>query len=112
VTLLELTMQTTKHPGPAPASGLDHRSNDRFGIALPITMEGGDGETHDISETGLFFETGFEPPLGATIGIVLEFSLDGHDGRTRCEAEVVRVERVGTRVNVAVRLLSPLVSEQ
>lgn len=89
---------------------LDQRCGDRFGIALPVTMEDGEGETLDISETGILFETQAQsqPQVGARIALTLEYSLDGHDYRTRCEAEVVRVERVGGKVNVATRLLLPL----
>ena len=103
--------------GTAPdLSVMDQRSSDRFGIALAITMEdgAGEGETLDISETGLLFETAAEsqPQVGAKIALTLQYSMDGHDYHTRCEAEVVRVERVGRKVNVAARLLTPLVSEQ
>lgn len=90
----------------------DQRSSDRFGIALPITMEGGEGETHDISETGIFFETQCEPQVGARIDMTLQYSMDGQEYYVGCEVEVVRVERVGDKVNVAGRLLSPLFSEQ
>ena len=89
---------------------IDQRCGDRFGIALPITMEDGEGETLDISETGILFETAavLQPQVGAKISMTLEYSLDGHEFQTRCEAEVVRVERVGNVVNVATRLLTPL----
>lgn len=42
----------------------------------------------------------------------LQYSLDGHDDHMGCQADVVRVERVGEKVNVAARLRAPLVSEQ
>ena len=89
---------------------IDQRHGDRYGIALPITMEDGGGETLDISETGILFETAaaLQPQVGARISMTLEYSLDGHDFQTRCDAEVVRVERVGSVVNVATRLLTPL----
>jgi hypothetical protein len=90
----------------------DPRSGDRYGIALPITLEGGEGETHDISETGVFFETEAEPQVGDRISLTMEYFLDGHEYHTRCEAQVVRVERVGRKVNVAARLLTPLHSAQ
>lgn len=100
-------------PGALPdLNPTDQRSCDRFGIALPITMEGGEGETHDISETGIYFETGSEPAVGARIEMTLQYVMDGHEYQTRCEVEVVRVKRVGDKVNVAGRLLSPLFSEQ
>ena len=103
-------MQQTE-PGPASDSAVsDQRSGDRFGIALPITMEDGEGETLDISETGILFETAAasQPQVGARIFMTLDYSMDGHDYQTRCEAQVVRVQRVGSVVNVATRLLTPL----
>jgi PilZ domain len=99
--------------GPASnASAMDQRSSDRFGIALPITLEDGEGETLDLSETGILFETESEPQVGSRIGLTLQYSMDGQEYHMGCEAEVVRVERVGLKVNVAAKLLTPLVSEQ
>lgn len=100
---------------PHPASNMspiDQRSAERYGIALPITMEDAEGETLDISETGILFETGAEPQLGARIDMTLQYMLDGKLYHVGCEAEVVRVERVGDKVNVAAKLLTPLVSAQ
>ena len=97
---------------------MDQRGGDRFGIGLPLTMDDAgrqcEGETLDISDTGILFETAADsqPQVGALVVLTLEYSLDGQDLRTRCEAEVVRVEQVGSRVNVATRLLSPLRSAQ
>ena len=110
-------MQQPTHSSQATDVVLIHpRSGDRFGIALPVTMDGGEseGETLDISETGILYETSAEsrPKVGAKVAMTLEYSVDGQDYRMRCEAEVVRVERVGSRVNVATRLLSPLKSAQ
>ena len=107
-------MQHTEISPASDSATIDQRSGARFGIALPITMEEGEGETLDISETGILFETGSasQPQVGAKISMTLEYSMDGHDYQTRCEAEVVRVERVGAVVNVATRLLTPLHSTQ
>lgn len=87
------------------ADTIDQRVGERFGIALPITLEGGEGETHDISDSGVLFETAgeCEPQVGAKIAMTLQYSMDGH---------VVRVDRVGNRVNVAARLRSPLQTGQ
>jgi hypothetical protein len=93
-------------------SAMDQRSSERYGIALPITMEDAEGESLDISETGILFETESEPRVGARIDMTLQYTMDGHDYHMGCEAEVVRVERVGRKVNVAARLVTPLVSEQ
>jgi hypothetical protein len=105
-------MQHTDFQQASNMSQMDQRACDRFGIALPITMEDSEGETLDLSETGILFETESEPEVGSRIGMTLQYSMDGHDYHMGCEVEVVRVERVGRKVNVAARLLSPLVSEQ
>lgn len=104
-----------QHDFPHPASNMspmDQRSSERYGIALPITMEDAEGETLDISETGILFETEAEPQVGARIDMTLRYTLDGKPYHVGCEAEVVRVERVGQKVNVAAKLLTPLVSAQ
>ncbi|MCY7319074.1 MAG: PilZ domain-containing protein [Ramlibacter sp.] len=65
-----------------------------------------------MSETGILFETEAEPRVGARIDVTLRYSLDGKPYHVGCEAEVVRVERVGQKVNGAAKLLTPLVSAQ
>lgn len=101
------------HAQAANASSMDQRSSDRFGIALPITMDDDvGGQTHDISETGVLFETERESQVGDRIVMTLLYSLHGVDHQLGCEAEVVRVQRVGQKFNVAVRLLTPLLSGQ
>ena len=107
-------MQQTHSSSPSDVGLIHPRTGDRFGIALPITMEGVEGETHDISETGILFETSAdaEPQVGRRIDMTLQYSMDGRHYHTRCAAEVVRVERVGDKVNIAARLLSPLLTEQ
>ena len=89
------------------------RDSDRFGIAMPITMEDdSEGFTHDLSATGVLFEASTEPAVGARIGMKLEYMVDGHNYQLRCEGEVVRVERHGERVNVAARLVTPLFEDK
>lgn len=107
-----------QHDPPAPPSNanvMNPRSGERFGLALPITMEGMDGmedvegETLDLSESGILFETEAQPEVGATLDLTLRYCVDGQEFQHRCQAQVVRVERVGTKSNVAAQLLSPLV---
>lgn len=105
------------HSVPASALGpSDQRGGDRFGIAVPVTLDAGgvEGETLDLSETGILFETSAQAQLapGATVGLTLYHSLDGREYQTRYEVEVVRVELVGSKLNVAGRFLGPLVSGQ
>lgn len=105
-------MQQNHSEPPSRPRPADQRSSERFGIALSVTMEDHEGESLDISETGILFETDCEPQLGATIAMTLQYSVDGEDFELGCAAKVVRVERVGNKVNVAARLLAPLLSAQ
>lgn len=95
-------------PSETKAQLIDHRAAQRFGLALRLTVDGDEGVTHDLSATGLYFEsqTGYVP--GQTIEMVLEFPGITGTRKLNCEAEVVRVTPVGQGFNVAVRLLTPL----
>lgn len=84
------------------------RAGQRFGLALPLTVGGMEGETHDISESGILFETDAEPKVGARIDLTLRYSMHRQKWQHRCQAQVVRVERIGAKVNVAAQLLWPL----
>jgi hypothetical protein len=87
---------------------LRQRSAERFGLALPITMEGEACSSHDISATGVLLESPAAPPLGAQVSLMLQYSADGRDFSLGCMGEVVRVERHGDNFNIAVRLAEPL----
>lgn len=93
------------------------RAGERFGVALAVTIEGTDkaeGATLDLSESGVLFEieAGAEPQIGAMIELTLRYSLDGQELHHRAQVQVVRVDRVGSKVNVAARLMAPLISPQ
>ena len=84
------------------------RSAERFGLALPITMEGEECSSHDISATGVLLESPAAPALGACVSLTLQYRAEGRDFRVDCSGEVVRVERHGDNYNIAVRLAEPL----
>lgn len=87
---------------------IDQRAAQRFGLALRLTIDGDEGATHDLSATGLYFESETAYVQGQTLSMVLEFPGATGTRKPACEAEVVRVTTVGERFNVAVRLLTPL----
>lgn len=87
------------------------RSAERFGLALPITMEGEACASHDISATGVLLETSSAPQLGANVALTLQYRAEGRDFSLDCSGEVVRVERHGENFNIAVHLHSPLFPE-
>jgi hypothetical protein len=90
------------------AQPLRQRSAERFGLALPITMEGEECSSHDISATGVLLESPAAPPLGAQVSLMLQYRAEGRDFSLGCTGEVVRVERHGDNYNIAVRLAEPL----
>ncbi|MDI1340779.1 PilZ domain-containing protein [Polaromonas sp.] len=90
------------------AHAMEQRAAQRFGVALRLTVDGDEGATHDLSATGLYFqsERSYEP--GANMALVLEFPGTGRGHPLTCEAQVVRVKPAGDGFNIAVRLLTPL----
>jgi Tfp pilus assembly protein PilZ len=72
------------------AGGFDERRRgERYNLALPVQVNDGTGIIHDISTSGIFFETRRAYAIGDTIRLFLNFE----DETLRCDARVVRVER-------------------
>ncbi len=91
---------------------LRQRSAERFGLALPITMEGEPCASHDISATGLLLESPVAAEVGASVALTLQYRAEDHQQRRmEFSGEVVRVERHGDNFNIAVRLHQPLFQE-
>ncbi len=90
---------------------VEQRVAQRFGVALRLTVAGGEGATHDLSATGLYFESDRSYQVGERIELVLEFPGAQRVYPLTCEAEVVRVAAAGEGFNIAVRLLTPLFSD-
>jgi len=96
-------------PGPTISipfrSGGERRQAQRFAAAMPVTVDGREGTTQDLSTTGLAFhsEQSYEP--GTLVDVVIEYLLDGHHFPLRCKAEVVRSEADGHRWRIGARLL-------
>lgn len=91
---------------PVPLQSRDERRQaERFIAAMPVSIDGEEGTTHDLSARGLSFlaEHSYEP--GAHIDVVIEYLLDGHNYPLRCEAEVVRVEPADGGFRIGARLL-------
>lgn len=87
--------------------GSEQRGEARFDTALPVTMAGATGATHNISAQGIYFETDVRQEVGALVNFTLEFTLHGERHQLLCEGKVVRVEGEGRRVGVAAQLVTP-----
>jgi hypothetical protein len=82
----------------------DRRKAPRFQVALPVELVGGTGMTRDLSARGVFFETDRIFGLGEVIqfALVLEYIDPGQPVRLQCRGRVVRLERQGNTMGVAV----------
>jgi len=87
------------------------RSADRYGLVLPITLEGEEGSTHDVSATGVLLELRAAPPVGSNVALTLQYEADGIEHQLACRGVVTRVEPHGDTFNIAVRLSKPLFNQ-
>ena len=84
----------------------------RFDTALPVSLEGGAGRTHNVSAHGIYFETDVQQRVGSFVNLTVEFTLHGRTHRLLCEGKVLRVDDRDGRVGVAARLVSPFFEEE
>ena len=99
-------------PVPIPAAellrGIDLRAAERFGVGMAYTLgDGQQGQTSDLSTTGLSFESRTPYVVGAIVQLTLRYSLDGHNFPLPCEAEVIRVQADQGGYLIAARFLRP-----
>lgn len=96
-------------PGPTISiplrSGAERRQAERFAAAMPVTVDGQQGTTQDLSTTGLSFHAELPYAPGTQVEIVIEYLLDGHRYPLRCQAEVVRSVQDGKGWRVGARLM-------
>jgi hypothetical protein len=83
----------------------ERREAERFAAAMPVTVDGLEGTTQDLSTTGLSFRSAHPYEPGAHVEVVVEYLLDGHHYPLRCRAEVLRSEADGDGWRVAARLV-------
>ena len=87
---------------------MDRRREERVMVALPVTLEQDKGVTHNVSESGVFFEFPSKQTrlkAGAAINFSLEFD-DLRGGVLRltkvsAQGEILRVESQKEKVGVA-----------
>ncbi|MBE7368060.1 PilZ domain-containing protein [Ramlibacter pallidus] len=96
----------------ATADERDQRAAIRFDTAMPVRIEGCEGETQNISAQGVYFETDVQQPIGSLVNFTVEYTLYGRRHTLLCEAKVVRVDRHGDRIGIAARLLAPFFAEE
>jgi len=92
------------------------RSADRVKTELPVTINGVQGITRDVSASGIFLEVNSPQEPGSTIEFLVQ--LDSPTGQLTfsCEGEVVRTEELEEKYGIATKILSmylvPLLDEK
>ena len=97
-------MPTPSTPVPTPA---DHRAATRFDTAVSLNIAGRKAEAHNISATGLYFETDVEMPLGALVHLNVQFTHGGRKHWVACEGKVVRVTHEDGHHGIGAQLVTP-----
>jgi len=82
----------------------ERRNHHRVRTALPVSLESATGIMRDMSASGAFFWLSGVHAIGETVSFSIPLQTGG--GRTvwKCEGDVVRTERRGTEVGVAVKI--------
>lgn len=84
----------------------EKRVEHREQIALPVMLAGGGkGTTHNLSTTGLFFETENGYQVGSQIDLTIDLSTVGRPFFLKATGEVLRKEDLGRKTGVAVKFL-------
>jgi hypothetical protein len=92
------------------------RTSDRVKTELPVTINGVQGITRDVSASGIFLEVNSPQEPGSTIEFLVK--LDSPTGQLTfsCEGEVVRTEELEEKYGIATKILSmylvPLLDEK
>jgi hypothetical protein len=82
----------------------ERRRDERFVAAMPVTVDGRQGTTQDLSSTGLSFQSDRHYAPGTRVDVVIEYLLDGHHYPLRCQAEVVRCQPADEGYTIGARL--------
>lgn len=84
----------------------DKRRAERIPVTLPVQVGKRNGQTRDISVTGMYFETdeSFAPGSEVDFSMDLQYVKPGGTVRLVCKGRIVRVERKDGRVGVAVAI--------
>lgn len=98
---------TAVTPAAATMADNNQRVAPRFGVGMPYTVDGHEGQTRDLSATGLSFDSDTAYPVGSIVDLTLRYGLDGHNFPLQCQAEVVRLEQRGERFTIAARWCKP-----
>lgn len=85
----------------------NQRRQDRVGAALHVVLGRVSGVTRDVSASGVFFETDAAYHRGSRIRFEIDLDTPWGKAVCDCEGRIVRVERHGGSVGIAVHFSEP-----
>ena len=88
-------------------TGRERREAERIPAAMPVSVDGVEATTADLSSTGLSFHSEQDHAPGARLEVVIEYLLDGHQYPLCCEAVVMRSEPAPDGYRIGAKLLLP-----
>jgi len=68
----------------------ERRRGERSAASMPVSIDGHESTTQDLSTTGLSFRAEQPYAPGTLVNVVIEYLLDGHQYPLQCQAAVVR----------------------
>ncbi len=80
------------------------RKEERVSATLPVNLGTAKVITKDVSASGIFFETDAAYAIDSTISFTVELNTPGGKRLLKCRGSIVRVERRGEKVGVAVKI--------
>ncbi len=81
------------------------REFDRVNATIPVQFEGGvEGETRNLSPSGVFFVVDEEMKTGGSLRFTLEFDSAGGKLYMDCIGEIVRVQQTDGKIGVAAKI--------
>ena len=86
----------------------ERRREERVCAALPVHMGTATGTTHDVSATGMYFETDAVYARGSEIRFTVEFDTPGGKMRLNCNGEIVRIEPHERQAGLAVKIIDSM----
>ena len=86
----------------------EKRASERIEVEVPVVLEGSEAKTRDISWAGIYFMTDQYYATGRNLNFTLDLShaLPGKALQLKCEAEVVRTEKINGKLGVGARINS------
>lgn len=80
----------------------EQRSSTRYAVRVPVSFDGGEGATRDVSTCGVLFETTATVVIGQRLDLILTFG--DHSLRLKASGRVVRIVASDHATAVAIEL--------